>query len=117
MESYNDYIKKYGSFTHILTIFLNNKLSETEKSTVISSIYSMLNRKPIQKNILGSDFRLTWSVANENNLLHYYSNGYLSDFAIKIHTELVLNDIEEKIGSNKFSYLITKLLTTPISVL
>jgi hypothetical protein len=120
MDPTKSYISKYGSFTHILIIFINEDLCETEKNTVKSAIYELLHKKQFIKNILGTDFPVTWNVANENNLLQYYSNGcvnIMSDFAIKIHTDLVLIDIEEKIGEDKFSFLVTKLLTTPISLL
>lgn len=120
MFSYNTYITKYGNFTHILNIFINEDLCETEKNTIISSIYDTLNDKQIVKIILETPVPLKWRVSNETDLLHYVTNGYyslLGDKAIQEHTTLVLNDIRQIIGKDKFSFIITKPLTKSICIM
>jgi hypothetical protein len=119
MESFTNYIINQGNFTHILTFFINDKLSESEKSLILTKLYNKINNKPIEKNILGFDFPLIWRVANEKNLFHYYSNGcggIMSDLAINIHTQLLVDDLHASIGYDKFTYIVTKLLTMPISI-
>jgi len=120
MNSFNDYIKKYGNFSYILNVFINEELSETEKNTIILTIYNMLNDKDINKNLSGTPISIKWRVSNEKDLLHYYTDGIggiLSDNAINEHTKKVMNDICKIVDKNKFSYILTKPLTKKICIM
>ena len=120
MNPYDNYINKYGFFYHILNININDELCYTEKNIIISTIYDKINGKKIIKNILGMDFPLIWRVSNENDLLHYYTNGcglIMSDYSIYVHTKTVLNEIKQIIGENKFSFMITKPITEKICIM
>ena len=111
----NNYISKYGIFSHIINIFINEELCGNEKIIIITSIYNMLNNKEIIKNISGTYFPLTWRVSDENDLFHYYTNGssfIMSDDAIQKHTIMVMDDIKLILGTDKFYCMITK----PISI-
>ena len=119
MNPYNDYIIKYGNFSYILNININNELCESEIITITSTIHDILNEKQIIKNIYGTDFPVIWRVSNENDLLHYYTNGcgfIMSDNAIHLHTKMVLNDIRQLINKDKFSFMVTKPLTKKICI-
>lgn len=123
MESYNNYLRRYGTFTHILTFFISNELCESDKKDVISSIYNMLNEKEITKFIFNNNadvsISMKWRVADETNLLQYYTDGnvLLSDMGIQAHTKMVLRDIVQHIGNGKFTYIITKPITKQILLL
>jgi hypothetical protein len=117
MNSYNTYISKYGNISHILNIFVNEDLCENDKNTIMSTICDMLNDKEIY--IFNIHILLKWRVSNEKDLLHYYTDGcgMLGDKAVQEHTKMVLNDITEIIGKDKFSFTITKPLTKRICII
>ena len=80
----------------------------------MTTIYDTLNEKKIVKTIYDTDFPVIWRVSNKNDLLHYYTNGcgfIMSDNAIYLHTEMILNDIRNMISKNKFNFMITKPIT------
>ena len=119
----NPYIKhniKYTQVSHILNIYINTELCESEQNTVISTIYEKLNENNIVKNITGLDFILSWKVSNETDLLHYYTNGcgfIMSDTSVQLHTKMVMNEITQIIGNNKFSFSITKPVTKQLCIM
>jgi hypothetical protein len=111
---------KIKDISHILHIFVNNKLCDIEKNIIISSIYDKLNEKQIIKNILGIDFLLIWKVSEDNDLLHYYTNGnglIMSDKSVYLHIKLVLSEIKETIGKDKFSFTITRPITEKVCII
>ena len=120
MTLYNRYISKYGYFSHILNIFINEELCENEKSTIISTIYNTINNIQIDKNILDTHIPLKWRVSDETDLLHYYTSGcvgILSDIAVQEHVKMTLIDISHIIGKNKCSFMITKPITKAICII
>jgi hypothetical protein len=46
---YKNYIDKYGNFSHILNIEINNSLSQDEKNTILHDIYDCINEKILVK--------------------------------------------------------------------
>jgi hypothetical protein len=116
INTYKNYIAQYGNFSYILNIYVNDELSDTEKNTIISTIYNKINEKLIVKNITGNDIPNKWRVSNEKDLLHYYSNGHggiLGDRTILEHTKMIFDDIRQIIDADKdkFTFMITKTLT------
>jgi hypothetical protein len=118
MDAYHKYINNYGSISHILNIFINDELDETEKNIVISTIYDTIDGKKIVKNIRDICFQIIWRVPDETNLLQYYTNGFImSDEAVHEHTKMVMNNIRQIIGKDKFSFMITKPITKKICIM
>lgn len=114
------YAKFYYTCPYILNIFIDEQLNESEQTMIVSTIYERINEKEIEKNIAGSIISIKWSVANEINLLQYYtkdSSELLSDQGIHEHTKQVLNDIREIIGKHKISFIITKPLTKQVCMI
>ena len=116
---YKKYIDKHGNFSHNLNIEIDESLSEDEKNTILSDIYDLINEKKITKNISNIDFQLKWRVYDENDLLHYYTdgNGIISDKGIYEHTKLLLNDINKIKNSDKFNIRLSKPLTKSICIM
>ena len=108
MNLYNNYLPKTKIFSHILIITMNDELCETEKETIIYTIYDMINDKTIEKNIEDIHISIKWMVLHKKDLLHYYTryeNGIiLGNNTILHHTKLILNDIKKIINKDKFSF-------------
>jgi len=107
---YKNYIDKYGNFSYILNIKINNSLSKDEKNTILHSIYDFINEKNISKNISNTDITVKWRVYDENDLLHYYTNtnDILSDKGVYEHTKLLLNDIKQIKNSDNINIVLSK---------
>ncbi len=116
---YKNYIDKYGNFSHILNIKIDNTLSEDEKNTILYDIYDYINEKYISKNISNTDISVKQRVYDGSDLLHYYTdgNGILSDKGILEHTKLLLNDIKKIKNGDKFNIILSKPLTKPICIM
>ena len=116
---YKNYIDKYGNFSHILNIKLDNSLNEDEKKIILYSIYDLINEKEIIKNISNTDIGVKWRTYDKNDLYHYYTdgNGILSDKGIYQHTKLLLNDIKKIKNSDKFYITVFKPLTKSICIM
>ena len=116
---YKNYIDKYGNFSHILNIEINNSLSQDEKNTILHDIYDYINEKNISKNISNMDISLKWRVYEKSDLFHYYTdgNGILSDKGIYEHTKLLLNDIKKIKNINNINLVISKPLTKSICII
>lgn len=112
MTTYNTYISKYGNFSYILNLFINEDLDKDEKDQIATTIYSIIHDKQIEKNVLGVDIPIKWRVSGETDLLHYFTDGgkVLGDVAVQKHTKLLLNDIRAVIGKEKISFMVTKPL-------
>ena len=123
-NAYKTYIAKYGKFSHILNVVLHESLSENEKTTVLSTIYDMLNDKEVSVNHTDyysvTNIRIKWRVANETDLLHYYTDGgggLFADCAILQHTQKVLEDLRKAINKDMFDIIVTKPLTSTICIM
>ena len=46
---YKKYINKYGNFSHILNIEINESISEEEKNTILYDILNLINEKKNHK--------------------------------------------------------------------
>jgi hypothetical protein len=115
---YNNYLTKYGNFNYILKIFINDKLCNDEKTTIVNTIYNILNDKQMKKNVIGTNIKVEWRISDENDLLHYYTDGgFLNDEGIQHHTKLVMDDIRQTTGNDKFSFIIFKPLTKKFCML
>ena len=107
----NSHIINHCEFSHILNIFIDDELCENERNTIILTIYNMLNKKKIIKNISDNDFAIIWSVSTEKDLLHYYTNSrdfIIDDDVVYYHTKMVVNDIRQHISKDKVSFMVTK---------
>lgn len=115
----SSYLRKYGNFSHVLNITIENSLSEHQKRDTMNKIYYLLNEKEIEKNIFNTNVRIKWRVYNKNNLLRYFTDvaGILGDRAVKEHTKLVLQDIHKEVNKDMFSVDITKPLTNQICIM
>jgi hypothetical protein len=113
------YISKYGNFTHILNICIDDELCENEKNTIIYAIYDAINNKQIFKNLLDNNIPITWRISNKTDLLCYYTNcgGILGDKLVQEHTKMLLNDIRQILNKDNFSLMVSKPLTKPICIL
>lgn len=106
---------------YILNLFLDEHLTESEKNNIMKTIYDSIHEKEIEKNLYGcTKFVMKWNVFNETNLLQYY--GYdrsklLSNEGLHEHTKMILNDVREIVGKNKFSFIITKPLTKKVCMI
>jgi hypothetical protein len=72
------------------------------------------------KKICEITFPLTWRVSSEKDLLHYYTNGnglIMSDKSVYLHIKLVLSEIKETIGKDKFSFTITRPITEKVCII
>ena len=116
---YNNYVNKYGNFSHILTIKLKNSLSQDDKNTILHNIYGFMNEKNINKNISNSDISIKWRVYDETDLLHYYTdgNGILSDKGVYEHTKLLFNDIKKLKNGNNIDIVLSKPLTKSVCIM
>ncbi len=121
---YKKYINKYGNFSHILSIEIDESLNINEKNTILQNIYDLINEKNIIKNISNINISninisVKWRVYDETNLLHYYTdgNGILSDKGINEHTKLLLNDIKKIENSDKCNIILSKPITKSISII
>ena len=116
---YNKYIRKYGNFSHLLNIKIDESLSEYEKNTILYDIFNLINEKDINKKISNMNIIVKWRVYDNSNLLHYYTggDGILGDVAIYEHTKLLLNDINKLKNSDKFKIYLSKPLTKSICIL
>ena len=116
---YKKYIAKYGNFSHILTIKLDNSLNEDEKNIILHDIKGVINEKDIQKHISNMNITIKWRVYDNTDLLHYYTdgNGILGDRAIYEHTNLLLKDIQKIKNSDKFKIILSKPLTKSICIM
>lgn len=118
-NSYKKYITKYGYFSHIIQVELDENLSEDEKNIILSKIYDLINEKDIEKKISDINICLKWRAYDETHLLNYYTDchGIFGDKGIHEHTKLLLNDIKKIINSDKFDISLTKLLTKSICIM
>jgi hypothetical protein len=115
---YKNYIDKYGNFSHILNIEINNSLSQDEKNTILYDIYEFINEKNISKNVSNTDISLKWRVYDETDLLHYYTNGnILSDQGIYQHTKLLINDIKKINNGDNISVVLSKPVSKSICIM
>ena len=116
---YNKYIRKYGNFSHLLNIKIDESLSEYEKNTILYDIFNLINEKDINKKISNMNIIVKWRVYDNSNLLHYYTggDGILGDVAIYEHTKLLLNDINKLKNSDKFKIYLSKPLTKSICIM
>lgn len=116
---YKKYIDKYGNFSHILNIEIDNSVSEDEKHIILYDIYDLINEKDITKKIARMNIIINWRVYDNSDLLHYYTggDGILGDVAIYEHTKLLLNDINKVTTGDKFKIYLSKPLTTSICLL
>ncbi len=116
---YKKYVNKYGNFSHILSIEIDESLNIDEKNTILQDIYDLINEKDISKNMSNMNISVTWRVYDETDLYHYYTNGngILSDKGINEHTKLLLNDIRKIKNSDKCNILLNKPITKSISII
>ena len=116
---YKNYIDKYGNFSHILNIEIDNSVSEDEKHIILYDIYDLINEKNITKKISSMNIIINWRVYDNSDLLHYYTggDGILGDVAIYEHTKLLLNDINKVTNGDKFKIYLSKPLTTSICIM
>lgn len=114
----SSFVRKYGNFSHVLNITIENSLNEHQKRDIMNKIYFLLNEKEIEKNIFNINVRIKWRVYNENNLLRYFTDvaGIFGDRAVKEHTKLVLQDIHKFVNKDMFSIDITKPMTNQICI-
>lgn len=115
---YKKYISKYGNFSHILNIEIDNSVSEDEKNIILYDIYDLINEKDITKKISNMNIIMKWRAYDNSNLLHYYTggDGILGDVAIFEHTKLLLNDINKVTTGDKLKIYLSKPLTTSICI-
>ncbi len=113
------YIDKYGNFSHILNIKMDNSLNEDETNKILNDIFVLINEKDIQKYTSNMDINIKWRVYDNTDLLHYYTdgNGILGDRAIYEHTNLLLKDIQKIKNSDKFKIILSKPLTKSICIM
>jgi hypothetical protein len=116
---YKKYINKYGNFSHILNIEIDESISEEEKNTILYDILNLINEKNITKHISNMDISLKWRVYDNTDLLHYYTdgNGVLGDVAIYEHTKILLNEIKKINNSDKFNIRLSKPLSKSICIM
>lgn len=116
---YKKYIDKFGNFSHILNIEIDNSVSEDEKHIILYDIYDLINEKNITKKISSMNIIINWRVYDNSDLLHYYTggDGILGDVAIYEHTKLLLNDINKVTNGDKFKIYLSKPLTTSICIM
>lgn len=116
---YKKYTDKYGNFSHILNIEVDNSVSEDEKHIILYDIYDLINEKDITKKIARMNIIINWRVYDDSDLLHYYTggDGILGDVAIYEHTKLLLNDINKVTTGDKIKIYLSKPLTTSICIL
>jgi hypothetical protein len=109
----------YKNYSHILNIFIDEELCETEKNVIISTIFDTIHNKRIVKNISGTDIPIKWEIYNEKDLLHYYTDvgGMLGDYAVHQHTKILLEDIRTIANRERISFTVTKPLTQQICLL
>ena len=113
---FKKYIDKYGQFSHILNVIIDENLPEEEKLQISETIYDIINEKRIIKRINNREIHLMWRLfplASSSEIIQYYTdgNGILEDIGVWEHTKLVLNDIRTVIDKDKFSFMLTKPLT------
>ena len=115
---YKKYISKYGNFSHILNIEIDNSVSEDEKNIILYDIYDLINEKDITKKISNMNIIMKWRAYDNSNLLHYYTggDGILGDVAIFEHTKLLLNDINKVTTGDKLKIYLSKPLTNSICI-
>jgi hypothetical protein len=117
---YKKYFNKYGNFSHILNIEIDESLNENEKNIILYDIFNLINEKHIKKYILNNiDVSIKWRVYDNTDLLHYYTDGagIFADRAINEHTKLLLNDINKIKNSDKFKIYLSKPLTKSICIM
>ena len=116
---YKKYINKYGNFSHILNIEIDESISEEEKNTILYDILNLINEKNITKHISNMDISLKWRVYDNTDLLYYYTdgNGVLGDVAIYEHTKILLNEIKKINNSDKFNIRLSKPLSKSICIM
>ena len=116
---YNNYVNKYGNFSHILTIKFKNSLSQDEKNTILHNIYDFMNEKNINKNISNTVISVKWRVYDETDLLHYYTDGndILSDKGVYEHTKILLNDLKQLKNGNSIDIVLSKPVTKSICII
>ena len=116
---YKKYINKYGNFSHILNIEIDESISEEEKNKILYDILNLINEKNITKHISNMDISLKWRVYDNTDLLHYYTdgNGVLGDVAIYEHTKILLNEIKKINNSDKFNIRLSKPLSKSICIM
>lgn len=119
-NSHQNYIRKYGNFSHVLNITIHDSINDPrEKQYILSSIYKILNEKVIEKNIFDintniyTNVRIKWRVYDDNYVLQYFTDvgGIFGDKAVQEHTKLVLQEIHKHVNKDMFSIHITKPVT------
>jgi hypothetical protein len=116
IDMHKKYIGKYGNFSHILNVEVDQSASEEEKNIILHDIYDLINEKNITKQISNMNVVIKWRVYDTSHLLHYYTggDGILGDVAVFEHTTLLLTDINKLQNSDKFHVYINKPLTKSI---
>jgi hypothetical protein len=111
------YIAKYGNFSHILQIFIDDQVFEPERTQILHTLHKLLHDVEITKTIMGTPVPIKWRTADDTDLFHYYTdghNGMFNDEGIRRHSSMLLKDIREAVGRDKVSILITKPLTKKV---
>ena len=88
-------IKTSRKISHKLSISINPELTDAEKQEAALFIRDQINNKSIEKTMFDIPVSLTWRIADETDLLHYYTSdgGRLGDAVVKEHAKLVLSDV------------------------
>jgi len=116
MNAHNEYITKYGNYIHILNIDVNHELCETEKNTILNTIYDKIHDKRIVKDVHCMNIPIKWLRCNETDLFDYYTDGgyIFGNKVLREHTRLVFNDIQQIINKDNFNIILTRPVSKTI---
>jgi hypothetical protein len=127
IRSHNDintHIYGGGNVSHILNVIINEPTSNDIANQIRQQVFHKINNVPIKFNINQLDVVITW---RSNDNLHYYHAdvmGIYGDFAVKLHTEMLLklfNDIDEYgdddcFGKTRLTFMVKKPLVRTIPI-
>ena len=127
-NSIKRHVKNGGNVSHILNVRVSRQCDNEISAKIRQEIFKAIQGIPITKMLKGMNVTITWrSSSTDSAYYHADVKGMLGDIAVKLHTELLFQDILNEIngkfqnifapGENGLAFLISRPLVRQIALL
>jgi hypothetical protein len=110
----NAHIYGGGNVSHILNVNINKPTTNDIANKIRQQVFTKINNCPIRFNINRIDVVITWR--STDNLDYYHADvmGMYGDVAVKLHTERLLELLDDCVGKTKVAFIVNKPLVRSI---